>query len=213
MTDSAARRRFLGLLAILCAVSLLPLLVLDLNTASQLAGTLAFSFSAALAALPLLPKVRKRTSPLPWRRYSMVAAAALAVFGLGALGYAVWDNTRDIEVSFPGKGKPDDPPWRNGSYTLLDVPGAPPARTKLTMTVSLTNVQDTGDCERTAMLDFIPVLDGRQQKVVTGSPQQPTAVPLDGVRRDAAVKVVLRYDADNVNCAVRLHIDKAVLNG
>src|SRR5437879_1882958 len=133
MTERVTRRRFLIVLAVLFAASLVPLLVLDLNGASQLAGALALPFSVVLTALPKLPPARKRNGPPRWRRYSMFAAAALALFGLGVLGYAVWDNTRDIEVSFPGKGKPDDPPWKNGSYTLLDVPGTPPARTRLTM--------------------------------------------------------------------------------
>jgi hypothetical protein len=212
MAERSPRRR-LALLVVLFVLSLVPLLFLDLNEASQLAGALALPVSVMLAALPALPPARRTSRPLPWRRYSLIGAGVAALLGLGAVGYAVWDNFRDIEVSFPSDGKPDDPPWRDGSQTVLELPGTPPPRDNVTITVSLTNVHETGNCERTAELEFVPILDGRERQSVRGMPGEAVSVPLDGVQRDASVRLVLDYASGNENCAVRLHLDRAVLNG
>ena len=199
------------LLAVLFVASWVPLLVFDLNGASQLAGALALPVSVFLAALPQIPATGRSGAPVPWRRYSLIAAVVLALVGTGAVGYAVWDNTRDIPVTFPG-GQQDAPTWRHMSFTRLEVPGAPPARNRLTISVSLRNAQTTGDCEHTASLDFTPILDGREKSVITGVPGQSVIVPIDGAQRDAAVQLTLRYDAGNDKCLVHLHIDKAVLH-
>jgi hypothetical protein len=200
------------MLVVLFIASLAPLVFLDLNGASQLAGALALPLSVVLAALPLLPAAKPSSKPLPWRRYSLIGAAVAGLLGLGAVGYAVWDNFSDIEITFPGSGKPEDPPWTHGSQTLLPIPGTPPERNNMTITVHLRNVHETGDCENTAILGYTPVLDGQEKQPVTGAPGKAVTVPLHGVRREAAVKVALRYDKGNESCEVRLHIDKVVLN-
>jgi hypothetical protein len=213
MTDqqpspAPGRRRWI--LVVLLVASLLPLLFLKLDAAGQLASALALPLSVLLAALPMIPPIRRRASPFPWRRYLVYAAIAIALIGLTGVGYAVWQNTKDIALPLP-QGGPTDV-WRDLSSTTVDIPEVPPQRDHVLFVVSLNNINSFGNCERPATLEFTPVIDGRDRSPVWARPGDDAEVPIAEATQKASVRLTLHYDPGNTNCEVHLYINKAVLH-
>ncbi|HVK26280.1 MAG TPA: hypothetical protein VM677_33435 [Actinokineospora sp.] len=194
---------------LLLIASLSPLLFLNLDKAGQLASALALPLAVILVALPSIPPLRR--SSVPWRKVSIIAAVIVAVVGGSGVVYAIWQGNRDIDVTFPTDG--GDPTWKDGYYTVLPVPGAPPERERITVAASLKNTNKTGDCEQTATLEYTPLIDGRPQTSTSVPPGQSVELSLAGTTRKAEVKITLHYESGNANCAVDLFIDKAVLHG
>ncbi|WP_157767545.1 MULTISPECIES: hypothetical protein [Actinosynnema] len=200
----------------LFVASLSPLALLDLNGASQLAGVIALPVSVVLGALGLLvaerPELlRGRTGqPVDWARRLTWAATVLGLVGVGAVGYAVWDATRPLDVVAPD-GFTGGKPWRDGEERVLELPGSPPERDRLVLALSLENARRTGDCERSPELRYTPVVDGQERTEVVGRPGAAVELPLDGAKRQAAVKVVLEYSGGNTACEVWVRVDEAVL--
>jgi hypothetical protein len=202
------------ILAGLLIVSLLPMLFLRLQDASQLASALALPLAVVLAGLPTLPAVRRhdRDRPLPWRRILVIGSAVVALLGGAGVAYAVWQNTKDIPVTL-ANGPGTAAHWTNNSFNDLSVPGHPPARSFVRIVVSLHNPDSTGDCERTAKVDFTPILDGHARTPVADTvPGAGIDVPIGGAIRTAQVRITLHWDQGNANCQVDLQIDRATLH-
>jgi hypothetical protein len=197
---------------VILAASMLPLLFLNLDEASQLAGALALPLSVLLVALTTVPAVRASNRPFPWRRVLVIGSVVVAVVGGSGVAYAFWQNTRDLPVELSTTGSQPGH-WTDGSSILLSVPGAPPERGHLTLVVSLRNVNSTGNCERTATLDFTPVLDDQQKSPISRQmPGREVELSLVGAVRSAKVLVALHYDEGNKRCEIDLYVDKAVLH-
>jgi hypothetical protein len=209
-----ASRRSL-IFAALFLASLLPLLFLKLEKASQLASELALPFAVVLTALTTIPP--KRPPPLPWRRLLLIGAVLVGLVGGVGVTYAIWQNVKDMPVSFPGGGDPNAH-WTEGSYTDLPIPGNPPERGHLSLVVSLSNATrtGTGDCESTATVDFTPEVDGHLgtplHATYLGHSQYGADVSLDHPVREAKVRVTLHFEDNNTSCQVDLQIEKAVLH-
>lgn len=209
--DHGPGRLRLTLIAIFAA-SMAPLLVLDLDKASQLASALALPLSVLLVALTTIPVVRSARQPLPWRRLLILGSAVAAVLGGSGVAYAVWQNSQDIPVqlSIPDGGSGH---WTHGTTRLISVPGNPPERDKLTIAISLKNVNATGNCERTAKLDIVPVLDDLPKTPEADqAPGTDIELSLAGAKSKVEVLIGLRYSEGNERCEVDLHVDKAVLH-
>ncbi|HEX7303796.1 hypothetical protein [Lentzea sp.] len=193
---------------VLLAASLFPVVFLELDEAGQIASAVALPLSVLLYVLPSVPSISARG--VPWRRYSVVAAVVVALLGAGGLAYAAWQQMKDIDftAAIDDSGKT----WTDGSEQVLTVPGTPPARRRVSLTVSLTNARKTGDCVHTAKVEFVPVVDGKEQPPVQKRSGEAADVPLADAVRKAEVKLVLHYSPANSRCEVRLRIDKAVLH-
>ncbi|GAA2668055.1 MULTISPECIES: hypothetical protein [Actinosynnema] len=208
----------LWLFAALFLGSLTPLALLDLDGASQLAGVLALPVSIVLGALAILvaerPELlRGRTrQPVDWARGLKWAALVLGLVGIGAVGYAVWDATRPLDLAVPEEFTGGQP-WRDGEERVLELPGSPPERDRVVLALSLENARRTGDCERSPELRYTPVVDGQERAEAVGRPGQAVELSLEGAKRQAVVKVVLDYSGGNTACEVRVRVDEAVLRG
>jgi hypothetical protein len=193
--------------------SLLPLLFLRLDVASQLGSALALPLAVLLTAMTTVPVIRDAGRPFPWGRFLMVGATLVAILGLSGVGYAVWQNTKDIPVNFNFPENTSSTHWTDGSYYDLEIPGKPPQRGHVSVLVSLTNVNaKSSDCILTGTIEFTPIIDGRPGDAVTGTSVHPVDVSLAGTARDAKVRMTLHYDAGNKDCQVDLHVDRTVLH-
>ncbi|MDX8141582.1 hypothetical protein SK854_05620 [Lentzea sp. BCCO 10_0061] len=192
----------------LLTASLFPVAFLDLDEAGKIAAAVALPLSVFVYVFPSIPSVSARG--VPWRRYSIVAAVVIALFGAGGLAYAAWQQLKDID--FTSSIDESDKTWTDGSQLVLPVPGNPPERRHVRLIVSLANAKTTGDCVYTAKVEFVPVVDGKEQPSMQKAPGEVADVPLNGAVRKAEVKLVLRYTMINSKCEVRLKIDKAVLH-
>lgn len=214
MGENEHGRRNLRILAVLFAVSCAPLTFLDLEVASQLAGALSLPLAVALAALSGVSASAGTSALFPWRRVLIVSAVVIAVLGILTVGYAVRENTKDLDVALSGHVSAAGVPWTDGGVATLVFPEShrPPRRDNLTLVVSLRNVRDSGDCENTALLDFIPVLDGKEGQAISVAPRTEVTLPLGGAQTAAQVKVVVHYEPANAPCKVLMQIDEAVLH-
>jgi hypothetical protein len=184
------------------------LLLLKLDQANQLAGALALPLGVILAAVALLPPIGRVIPPIPPipRRYLVIAAIVTLLAGLSGVGYAFWQNTKDLSlVSVPAR-KIDD------RHYTFDVPGHPPERGFLSIVVSLNNTTGLGDCEGTPTLELRPVLDGHPKDPMTVRPGRQADLPLADTVRDAKIEITVHYPAGLEACVVDLRIDKAVLH-
>jgi hypothetical protein len=195
----------------LLAASLSPLLFLNLDVASQLASALALPLAVLLSGLLAIPGARRQSGrPVQWRRYVVIGVILVAVVGGVGVTFALWQNFKDIPVSFPRQGKLAEP-WMHGDHVTLPVPGNPAQRGHLALAVSITNRNTTGACEQTATVEFTPVLDGRPMPAQSARPDQEVDLALEGAQR-AEVMITLQYEEGNRRCAVDLRITKAVLH-
>jgi hypothetical protein len=207
MTDGGSPREpntRLWILIGLFAASLSPLLLLNLDEASQLASALALPLGVLLAAIAVFPPIDRAIPAIP-RRAFVIAAIVAGVVGVSGVGYAIWQNTKDLSISVSA-GKTDD------RHYTFDVPGHPPERGFLTIVPSLHNTKETGDCEQTATIELRPTLDNHPKDPVTVRPGQRADLPLAGTARDAKIEITVHYPPGLEACAVDLSIDKAVLH-
>ncbi|WP_148088860.1 hypothetical protein [Saccharothrix texasensis] len=186
---------------------------LDLEVASQLASALALPLAVLLAIFALSPSVQA-SAPFPWRRALIISAIVIACIGILATGYAVRQNIKDLNVELSGQVRTDGKPWTHGGAATLVLPELyrPPPRENLTLVVSLKNTERSGDCERTARLEFVPVIDGRKGWFTTVAPRTDVTIPLGEVHNEAHIEVTIRYETANIECKVLMQIDKAVLH-
>ena len=208
------KRRHLIFLTALLVVSFTPLMFLDLAVADQLASALALPLAVTLAMLSEVSPIAQSGAPFPWRRVLATSAAVIAAFGVLATGYAVVENTKDLDVVLSGYDKEDKAPLTHGGVATLTLPDrySPPPRDNLTLVVSLDNLDKSGDCENTALLDIAPVLDDNEKKPTTVRSGTSATISLRGTQNTARVKVTVRYEAGNVKCKVQIQVDKAVLH-
>src|SRR5262249_28402506 len=162
-----------------------------------------------------IPSGRRSRQPIPWRQYSVVGAIVLGLLGVTGLSYAIWQNVRDIPISFSDAASVSgsSSTWTDGSSTELPIPGRPPSRGHVALAVSLANMNPgTSDCEDTASLEFAAILDRRAMNSISSRPNHEISVSLEGVVQEASIKVTLHYGVGNTGCKVKLYVYKAVLH-
>ncbi|MFI9006792.1 hypothetical protein ACIGNX_06105 [Actinosynnema sp. NPDC053489] len=187
---------------------------LDLEVASQVASALALPLAVLLAILAEVSPPDRASAPFPWHKVLVVSAIVTACAGLLAIGYAVRENVKDLDTELRGHTRTDGKPWTHGGTATLELPESyrPPPRDNLTLVVTLDNTEESGDCEKTAALEFVPVLDGKKGRSTTVAPGTAVTIRLGEVRSTAHVEVTIRYEAANIECKVLMQIDKAVLH-
>lgn len=97
----------------------------------------------------------------------------------------------------------------DGSQARLDVPGAPPSRRNIAITLRLDNPAGLGDCIQPAQLKVIPVLDGSMRKPVNALSGSETRLSLNGATHAAAIDVILTEP--DPACRVNLNVSAVVL--
>ncbi|MGD6749551.1 hypothetical protein [Streptomyces sp. BH105] len=97
---------------------------------------------------------------------------------------------------------------QNGSTAVLSVPKHPD-RDALSLTLTLTNSRDFGDCVVPATLSATSFVDGRATGSVTVRPGKETRLTMGKVERQARVTLLLR-EPDR-SCSVGLGVAEAVL--
>jgi hypothetical protein len=91
----------------------------------------------------------------------------------------------------------------------LVVPGTPPGREKLSLTLSLTNPESTGNCVRPARIELIPLLDGEAYGPIMTRSGVEVQLPVHRATREA--KIVLILHQPDSTCGVNVNVDRALL--
>lgn len=213
------RRQLLWIVPLLLTVSSLVLgLLLVGSKGAGVADALSlFVTSVSLVATVLaLQHSLRGTRPVePPRALSasvrkLAAGLTTAVVGAGAaLVYFLVVVKPDvpvtdlIEISL-GKGMSDN------ARAELVVPGKPPPRRYFSLTPTLVNTKEVGDCVGSAALDITVMRDGRLQELGTGHrPGVEVQVDLGGTTREARITFTLHVP--DSECRVDLTLAEAVL--
>jgi hypothetical protein len=178
-----------------------------------ISGVVFLAGGLSVIILPLLPSGRAATangevvSPVRSRRRHWIwALAVLVAIGGTWLGWDLSDRT-NINVT-ADMAAPSNPVYRDGTIQLT-VPGNPPVRDNLAITLQLRNPGATGNCVRPARLELTALVDGVSQKPTTVSSGEEAELSLAGVSRDAQILVTLKHP--DSACPLVVTVQRALL--
>ncbi|WP_329007919.1 hypothetical protein OG271_19945 [Micromonospora rifamycinica] len=173
------------------------------------------SLTAAMVSL-LVTVYEKRWRPraarppvrLRWRRLWVALVAAVLACACTVVVWRVSGRnnlnvTVDMTEALPAVA------FGPGTELTLPVPGDPPRRRWLALTLVLENVQETGNCAGPAILTLQPTVDGVAAATVQVRSGKEAKLSLAGATRRAEVKVGVRRD--DSECSYRLVVQQAVL--
>lgn len=215
MSDQGRRSMLIWLVPSGVAVFALSVYLLSLGSkGNQISETL--SLPVALAGFLLSVVLERRTSrPEPGqpvqaqRRVRWLPVLITIGLGLGAAGaYWVLGDRATINVTGEMAAPPVGPLFNQGTLTL-PVPGSPPKRSKLALTVSLTNPKATGNCVRPARLTLTPLVDDESRPPVTAQSGVEVELSLAGATHEA--KILVELSEPDPECSVVVTVDRALL--
>ncbi|MBB2911196.1 hypothetical protein FHS43_002461 [Streptosporangium becharense] len=177
---------------------------------AEISQTLSFVIATVAMLIAVLFRPREPQPHVRGWRLSLALSIAIALsLGLG-LATTWWFlfHKPDLRVTdLVGVSGGRD--MRDGNQAVLHVPGRPPARENLALTLTLVNQGPTGNCVLPAALDVVPVIDGGRGTPVETRSGREIRLPLTGAERQALLLVTL--SVNDPACELTLDVSEAVL--
>ncbi|MEV4842471.1 hypothetical protein AB0K20_04515 [Micromonospora matsumotoense] len=154
------------------------------------------------------PRQTRLSFPLGRRRlWVAIVAAVLAC----ACTTVVWrvSGRNNVNVTVDMAAVVPATTFRPDTELTLPVPGDPPRRRRLALTLVLENTQETGNCAGPALLTLQPTIDGVAGAAVQVRSGKEALLSLSGATRKVDVKVGVKRD--DAECLYRLDVQQAIL--
>lgn len=181
---------------------------------NEIAQVLSLTVAVATLLVTLYEKVRhphEVRRPFSVRRRRSWAAALIVAVSVCVGTVAVWRLTgrNNLNVTVDMASVAPAGTFGPGAELTLLVPGAPPQRRRLALTVAVENTGETGNCAGPAMLTLQPTIDGVAGAVVRARSGKEAVLSLRGATRHVDVRIGV--ERDDPECSYRLDVQQAIL--
>jgi hypothetical protein len=148
--------------------------------------------------------------PPPWLRARWIALAAVGIVAvLVASWYWFLIHKPHTRVTDQITLSREAHRFQRGATARLGIPGSPPSRHRLSLTLRLDNPSGQGDCVVPAKLAVVLITDGRRLPQGTVRSGEELRLNLGEVAHSARVEVTL--SVPERTCALRLQVEEAIL--